>query len=438
MNIRPALFLLLIGLNACATPATPPAPAPAPAPPSIEGYWRGQFERDGSTLPVELAFSRIDGALSGSFSAPSLRAIGIPFLDVRLDGANTHFVLAGDRTTSVFDGAVTPETLSGTYAEGNAQGRFSFQRTQAPPSCRGVPAQWSNGAVMLSGSLILPERTPAPATVLFLHGSGGEGRFTSRFEATLLCRAGFAALIYDKRGVGQSTGDWREASFDDLAVDAAAGLDWLAARPEIDAAHIGIYGHSQGATIAPLVAAHSTRIAFIIAGAGGIGSTAEVERFSLRNSVDHDIHTDPERREAYAYVDRVVTAGSTGRGIAALIADAPHYSNRPWYFPPPAADSFYWRFQRRIASYDSAVYWRRVRVPVLLIYGENDERVPPASAAAISRTIGTHAPVETLMISGADHSYMMRAEGDVWPHLAPQFSESLISFVSRNARRATS
>jgi predicted alpha/beta hydrolase len=146
------------------------------------------------------------------------------------------------------------------------------------------------------GSLILPEHTPAAATVLFLHGSGAEGRDASRFEATTLCRAGYAALIYDKRGVGQSTGDWRQASFEDLAADAAAGLDWLAARPEIDAEHIGIYGHSQGATIAPLVAARSTHVGFIIAGAGAIGSTADVERYSLRSTVNHGVHSEAERR----------------------------------------------------------------------------------------------------------------------------------------------
>ena len=328
-------LLLLIALGACATPAPPPSPSP----PSIEGYWRGQFERNGSTLPVELEFSRGDGVLSGRFSAPGLRAIGIPLRDVRQDRAHAHFVLAGDRTTAVFDGAVTTETLFGGYTESDARGRFTFQRTQAPPTCAEVPAQWSHGAATLSGSLILPEHTPAAATVLFLHGSGAEGRDASRFEATTLCRAGYAALIYDKRGVGQSTGDWRQASFDDLAADAAAGLDWLAARPEINAEHIGIYGHSQGATIAPLVAARSPHVGFIIAGAGAIGSTADVERYSLRSTVNHGVHSEAERREAYAFVDRVVMAGSSGRGLAALIADEPHYSDRSWYFPLPAADS---------------------------------------------------------------------------------------------------
>lgn len=424
---------LALAVAACANAPEPPPPPPAS--PSLEGYWRGQFERDGSTLPVELEFMRNGEALSGRFSAPSLRALGIPLRDVRQDATVAHFVLAGDATTSRFDGALSEDALSGTYTEGAARGRFAFTRAAPPPRCNEAPAQWSNGSVTLSGSLVLPDRAPARATVLFLHGSGGQGRDATRFEATMLCRAGYAALIYDKRGAGASTGDWRDSSFDDLAADAVAGIDWLAARPEIDAAHIGIYGHSQGGTIAPLVATRSSRVAFVIAAAGAIGSTADAERYSLRSTVDRRVQTEAERREAYAFVDRVVDAGSNGRGVEALIADAPRYADRAWYFPLPAANAHYWRFQRRIAAYDSAVFWRQVRVPVLLIYGANDARVPPAGATAIRTAIGRNASVDTLLIANADHSFMVRAEGDVWPHIAPQFPDALVSFTARNAAR---
>ncbi|QGZ96521.1 alpha/beta hydrolase family protein [Terricaulis silvestris] len=429
MKLRQTLLLLAIALASCETPPPPPSALP----PSLEGYWRGQFQRGDATLPVELDFTRTDGALAGRFSSPDLRALGIPLQDVRQDGAAAHFVLAGDRTAAVFDGAVSAGALSGAYTEAGVDGRFIFARVTAPPACTEIPAQFSNGAVALSGSLVLPAHTPAPAAVLFLHGSGAEARDASRFEANLLCRAGYAALIYDKRGVGRSTGDWREATFQDLAADAGAGLEWLTARPELDSAHIGIYGHSQGATIAPLVATRSGHVAFIIAGAGAIGSTADVERYSLRNTVNGDVHSEAQRREAYAFVDRVVTAGSSGRGLRALLADAPHYADRAWYFPLPAAESYYWAFQRRIADYDSARYWAEVRIPVLLIYGEDDARVPPSSAASIRSVLPRATPAETLIISDADHSYMRHRDGEPWPHLAPEFQQTLLAFVRAHA-----
>jgi pimeloyl-ACP methyl ester carboxylesterase len=427
---RRTIFSALALLAAC---ASPPPPSP---PPSLEGYWRGTFERGGAELRVELQFAREGDSLTGRFSSPDLRAVGIPLRDVTQDENTAHFVLAGDATTAVFNGVVSATALSGAYVEAETPGRFTFTRGAPPPACREEPAQFSNGAAALAGSLLLPERTPAAAAVLMLHGSGPEGRDANRFEATLLCRAGFAALIYDKRGVGQSTGDWREASFDDLAADAAAGLDWLAARADIDAAHIGTYGHSQGGTISPLVAVRSTHVSFVIVGAGAASSTADAERYSLRNLVNPNIRGDADRQEAYRYVDRVVAAGVTGRGLDELIADAPRYADRPWYFQLPPADASYWRFQRRIADYDSRHYWAQVRAPVLLIFGAEDQRVAPEqSIHGIRTALPAGTPFEAVIIPGADHSYMLHADGAPWPRLAQQYQDTFLDFVRSQAAR---
>ena len=60
------------------------------------------------------------------------------------------------------------------------------------------------------------------APVVLIHGSGEEDRGGLRSYAKIFVRNGYAALIYDKRGVGKSGGDpdaWRRFSFDDLAGD---------------------------------------------------------------------------------------------------------------------------------------------------------------------------------------------------------------------------
>ncbi|MGH6949358.1 MAG: alpha/beta hydrolase family protein, partial [Vitreimonas sp.] len=279
LNFVKALALSL-ALAACAS-------GDRPAATTLEGYWTGQFQRDGAALDVELQFTREGDSWRGAFSAPSLRAIGIPLRDVQQEDEAAHFVLAGDDTTAVFDGRIETGTLAGQYTEGDAHGNFSLARAAAPPpACVEAPASFANGDVMLAGTLLVPPGTGAPfPAVLFIHGSRAQHRDAARFEAIALCRAGIAALIYDKRGVRESGGDWQQSSFDDLAADAAAGLDWLAARPEIDAARIGIYGHSQGGSIAPLIAARWPRIAFVAAGAGAGQPMGEVERYSLRNAV---------------------------------------------------------------------------------------------------------------------------------------------------------
>ena len=53
-------------------------------------------------------------------------------------------------------------------------------------------------------------------------------------------------LIYDKRGVGESTGDWRTATFSDLAEDALGAVELLKEHQQIDPSRIGLFGLSQG------------------------------------------------------------------------------------------------------------------------------------------------------------------------------------------------
>ncbi len=89
-----------------------------------------------------------------------------------------------------------------------------------------------------------------PALV-FIHGSGAQSREMYWGLGYLYAARGFAVLAYDKRGVGKSTGNWREASFEDLADDAVAGAKFLQARTDIAANQIGFWGQSQGGWIAP-------------------------------------------------------------------------------------------------------------------------------------------------------------------------------------------
>src|SRR5262249_38161797 len=88
---------------------------------------------------------------------------------------------------------------------------------------------------------------------------------------------GIAVLGYDKRGVGESTGDWRQASLQDLADDAIAAVRFLKARRDIDANRIGVFGGSQGGWIAPLAATRSADIKFVISICGPAVSPSEQE-----------------------------------------------------------------------------------------------------------------------------------------------------------------
>lgn len=111
--------------------------------------------------------------------------------------------------------------------------------------------RFSNGNVQLAGTLISPTtQGPHPAVIL-VHASGAEDREHLLPFARFLIRHGIAVLGYDKRGVGASTGDWNQASFDDLAGDIVAAFEYLKSRNDIRRAEIGMLGWSQAGWVMP-------------------------------------------------------------------------------------------------------------------------------------------------------------------------------------------
>jgi uncharacterized protein len=106
-------------------------------------------------------------------------------------------------------------------------------------------------------------------------------------------------LIYDKRGSGASTGDWRTSSYEDLANDAIAGIDLLASRSDIDATRIGLHGHSEGAIIAAIAAAASpSKVAFVVAEDTVAGLVRDQDFYRTSNQITQAGFSKAETKEA--------------------------------------------------------------------------------------------------------------------------------------------
>lgn len=116
----------------------------------------------------------------------------------------------------------------------------------------------------LSGTITLPKDASADAPVpgiVLVSGSGPQDRDETIFGhkpflvlADALARGGVAVLRYDDRGVGGSGGDFASATTFEFATDADAATEHLKAVPEVDAARVGLIGHSEGGLVVPIVA----------------------------------------------------------------------------------------------------------------------------------------------------------------------------------------
>src|SRR5262249_49857425 len=140
------------------------------------------------------------------------------------------------------------------------------QRRSQHPTVREEQVNFPSGSLSLAGTLVLPgEPGPYPAVFLF-HGSGPQERDLS--TARWFAGQGVAALAYDKRGVGGSTGDFRTGPFMDLCDDGLAAVAYLKSRKEINVRQVGVWGLSQGGWLGSLAASRSPDIAFVIAVSG--------------------------------------------------------------------------------------------------------------------------------------------------------------------------
>jgi pimeloyl-ACP methyl ester carboxylesterase len=127
-----------------------------------------------------------------------------------------------------------------------------------------------SGEDTLVGRLRLPEGDDPFPAIIWIHGSGMSTREEAQNLTAEFIRVGFAVFHYDKRGVGDSEGRYSGVSsgnserlLAELAADAAAAADFLAARADIDAAHIGLFGASQAGWIIPQVPALTENVHFI-------------------------------------------------------------------------------------------------------------------------------------------------------------------------------
>jgi pimeloyl-ACP methyl ester carboxylesterase len=244
---------------------------------------------------------------------------------------------------------------------------------------------FKNGDVTLAGTLLLPAAKAKggkhPALV-FTHGGGAQLREVYWGLGYLYAARGFAVLSYDKRGVGKSTGNWREASFEDLADDAVAAAKFLQARTDIAANQIGFLGQSQGGWIAPLAASRFPDSAFAIALSGGGLSPAETELFDTEYELTKAGYAANEIKDALAFqkLKNEIIASPDSNDKWEQYAKLRLSAKDQKWFRHPGIDVFgaekradgFWTYMRKFYFYDPAPTLRTSKAPLLAIFGELD------------------------------------------------------------------
>jgi uncharacterized protein len=452
--------VLFVALMSCAILA-PRASLAQPA----AGRWEGAIKVSGRDLAIVLVFTGEGAALAATVDIPQQGASGLPLRNVRAEGARVHFELPAGPTTAVFDGEITADLMSGTFEQGQAKGTFEARRAAAPAPEPPPPYREENvtipaGTISLAGTLTLPPTAGRHPAVVLITGSGPQNRDEELFGfkvfkviADNLTRAGVAVLRCDDRGVGGSTGSTAQATTADFAEDVLAEVRFLEARPDIDKAHIGLLGHSEGGIIAPMVAAKSPAVAFIVlmSGPALTGEQILLAQGELlaraEKTPEEVIRANADlQRQVFAAVrsgtgwDAVTVAGE--KLATAAIAGLPEAQRKAIGDPQAvarqqiaaqvaAARTPWFKF---FLDYDPAPALARVKVPVLAIFGEKDLQVPAdANRTAMEAIFARSGNPDhrIVVLPGANHLYQEAGTGGVneYPRLKKEFVPGFLDLV---------
>ena len=232
------------------------------------------------------AYRFADGTVAGLFLDPfeqSLRVIDYAGGDMRqLAQVSANGFVGGPRLLVPWPFRSRVELVRDPAGQVVALRRDGRLATRIPLVVE--PATFQNGDVRLAGKLMRPQGPgPFPAVVL-VHGSIRGTRDSADLWGAFFVSRGIAMLSCDKRGVGESTGQYDrsadEGNLRALAEDALAGVEWLRQRADIDAGRIGLVGGSQAGWTILLAASQSSDVAFAAIQSGPAMSVGRQRAFS--------------------------------------------------------------------------------------------------------------------------------------------------------------
>ncbi len=419
-------------------------------PSDIDGAWSGVLDTGMQRLRLLFHILNTASGLTATMVSVDQGGNAIPVAGVTRNGSSIRFDVA--MIGGAYEAKISEDRqrMNGTWSQGGRSLPLALERVKntselqpkrpqepKPPfpyTVRDVRYENKDAGLTLAATLTIPPGDgPFPA-VLLICGSGPHDRDETLMGhkpflvlSDFLTRHGIVTLRADKRGIGQSGGDYATATTLDFASDAWAGAEFLKTVPNVDPHRIGLIGHSEGADIAPIVAAHHPGIAFIVlmAGTGVPGDQIIVEQVRL---LDEANGATPQQAEKAADEERAILDIVKSSDIAKLKGKVPDAAiaqlMSPWF--------------RTFISLDPAKALREVHCPVLAVDGSKDLQVPPEQNLGAIRSAlaaGGNKDVQTVEFPGLNHLFQHAKTGSpneyaqIEETMAPEVMEKIAGWI---------
>ncbi|MDR0605662.1 MAG: alpha/beta hydrolase [Bacteroidales bacterium] len=371
----------------------------------IVGAWNGILNTGTVTLPVVFHIEETENGYLTLMDSPNQGTKGVITTSTVLK--KNILIINITKYFAIFKGKVKKNTIKGTFTQMGVsydliltRGEIIYRRPQDPQPpypyiSEEVQFENKSADITLAGTYTYPATGNNFPVAILISGSGAQNRDEEIFNhrpfhvlADYLSRYGIGVLRYDDRGTGASQGVYHTATLEDFTSDVAAALSYLHSRKEINPQKTGLIGHSEGASIAFMLAGKDTALAFIVSMAGATikgDSLMKLQRYFISKAMnisDKNIMENEQLVETMNVLIQQHTADSVYNYPELFVDEIipskvknnastrNAYKNELIKLASPNMQSF--------LRYNPTEDLQKIKCPVLAINGEKDLQVPAA------------------------------------------------------------
>ncbi|NBC65909.1 MAG: alpha/beta fold hydrolase [Bacteroidetes bacterium] len=453
---RLALLLFILSISAFAS-----------AQPSLSGTWEGAISIQGQDLGITFNFEGEAGNYSGTLDIPAQGATDLPLIYVVMRGDSVSKAFNTGTGMGEFEGRLIDQNnIEGTYTQSGSS--FSFQIGRQNPSLvdivdpgAGEELIITNGEVDIAGTLVIPEGVNQPQVVILLSGSGAQNRDSEIVGfrpfadiAEHLKSEGISSFRFDDRQVGQSTGNFMDASLSTLASDVNSIIQFLQDSVDTQLGEIILLGHSQGGIVAGEVARSNPDVQKSILIASPAVSMMRILRYQVRNAyeqinlpeeaIQNEIDAREDLMRAISSNEAIETARELYKNAYREVLNS--LSEEQLQAVPENRESFIERQTNQLVSYYGTPQMRsllfhvpgqdlsELSIPVLVLFGGKDSQVSDELNAPVARDALNEAGTEfeIRVLENANHLFQEAETGAVTEYstLDKAFIDGFLSTIS--------
>jgi alpha/beta superfamily hydrolase len=403
------------------------------------GRFSGVIEHGNFSDKISFEIEQDSANFKVFFTSLEQNANRIPFQDVELMGDSINFKLQSDFYTYSFknkwiennsklQGTLTVDTITVSYT----LEKELLTNNQNP---KNEDVSFESNELKINGTIWYPKNGGNKAIVI-LSSSGNANRSASRAEAILFAQMGFTTFHYDKRGTGNSEGDWQIATIEELVTDDINAIKYFSNKIAIPLTNIGIKGSSQGATKIPYILSELENLKYGIAvscpGVTLLESDLNYWRNRNADIIGNEIDAATKfQRKVFEFIGGKLSRVDLEKAIN-------NEKSNSWFTNiwVPNLDEV--QTDKKLL-YSPIPYFETTKQPILILQGTKDEIIPTNSYEAISEALikSDNDNFKTILLEGASHSmyYVGKSDFPYWSKLHPDYLttiENWINTVSNN------